>query len=120
MGIKVTFKCKPTNELLAARGLQPGGRVQKFIDSEVTRYCDGYVPMKDGNLKKSHKPATVVGSGLVTYNTPYARKNYYDNKGMGKEGLNNGGKRGRLWFERMKADHKQDILNGAKKMAGSK
>lgn len=120
MGIKVTFKCKPTNEMLAARGLQPGGRVHKFIDSEVTRCCDSYIPKQTGTLKKSHHPATIVGSGLVSYDTPYARKNYYDNRGMGEEGLNNGGKRGRLWFERMKTDHKQNILNGAKKLAGSK
>ncbi|MDO5125337.1 MAG: minor capsid protein [Ruminococcus sp.] len=116
--IKLTFKTRPTNEIIARHGLQQGGRIQKYIDSEVTRYCEPYVPMLNGILKKSHKPATIVGSGLVTYNTPYARKQYYENKGNGEEGRNNGGLRGRLWFERMKADHKKDILKGAKEIAG--
>lgn len=118
--IKVTLHIAPDNVLLARRGLQKGGRVQKFVDSEVIRCCDGYIPMKSGILKKSHKPATIIGSGLVTYNTPYARKNYYENIGMGKEGLNKGGKRGRLWFERMKPDHLQGILKGVKRIAGAK
>ena len=113
---KMTVSMKPTREIIERRGLQKGGRVQKFVDSEVIRYSDPYIPMQQGILKKSHKPATIVGSGLVKYDTPYARKQYYSNSGNGKEGINNGGMRGRLWFERMKADHKKDILNGVKKM----
>jgi len=31
-----------------------------------------------------------------------------------------GGKRGRLWFERMKADHRTKILQGTARMAGGK
>ncbi len=46
------------------------------------------------------------------------RKQYYENAGIGKEGLNKpGGElRGKEWFERMKADHKEEILEGAKKI----
>ena len=43
--IKVTLTVAPENELFARRGLQKGGRVQKYIDSEVLRCCDSYVPM---------------------------------------------------------------------------
>lgn len=118
--INLSFKIKPTNELLERRGLQPGGRVQKYIDSEVLRYSDPYVPFLSGKLKGSGITSTIVGSGLVHYNTPYARKNYYKNRGNGIQGLNNGGIRGRLWFERMKSDHKKDILGGTKKIAGAK
>ena len=77
--IKVTLTVAPENELFARRGLQKGGRVQKYIDSEVLRCCDSYVPMLTGKLKQSGITSTVVGSGMVHYNTPYARKNYYDN-----------------------------------------
>lgn len=118
--VKVTLHISPQNELLARRGLQKGGKVQKYIDSEVLRCCDSYVPMLTGKLKQSGITSTVVGSGMVHYNTPYARKNYYYNKGMGNQGLNRGGKRGRLWFERMKPDHLQGILKGVKRIAGAK
>lgn len=118
--IKVTLQVAPQNELLVRRGLQKGGRVQQYIDSEVLRCGDSYVPMQTGKLKQSGITSTVVGSGMVHYNTPYARKNYYDNKGMGNQCLNRGGKRGRLWFERMKPDHLPGILKGVKRIAGAK
>lgn len=118
--IKVTLHIAPENALLARRCLQKGGRVQKYIDSEVLRCSDKYVPLDTSMLKKSGTTSTVVGSGMVHYDTPYARKNYYDNRGRGKEGTAKGGLRGRLWFERMKTDHLPGILKGVKRIAGSK
>lgn len=83
---------------------------QKFVDSETVRLSDNYVPMKEGMLKKSGISGTVVGSGIVEYTAPYARRQYYTNSGMGKEGMSVGkGLRGKMWFERMKADHKDEI-----------
>lgn len=91
-------------------------RAQKFVDSEVLRLCDPRVPFRTGMLKKSGILGTVVGSGLVRYNAPYARKNYYENRGNGIEGKNKGGKRGKLWFEDMKKENLPDIIKGARKI----
>lgn len=118
--VKVKLEILPENLLLAKRSLGKGGKAQIFVDSEVLRCCDSYVPLRRGPLKRSGTTATVKGSGMVHYNTPYARLNYYSNKGNGKEGMNKGGKRGRLWFERMKPDYKDSILNGVKKIVRSK
>ena len=85
--IKVTLTVAPENELFARRGLQKGGRVQKYIDSEVLRCCDSYVPMLTGKLKQSGITSTVVGSGMVHYNTPYARKNSTITKVWASRGL---------------------------------
>lgn len=92
-------------------------RAQKFVDSEVLRRCDPRVPFRTGMLKKSGILGTVVGSGLVRYNAPYARRNYYENRGNGIEGKNKGGKRGKLWFEDMKKEDRADILRGAQRIA---
>lgn len=78
------------------------------------RKCDPYVPMQTGMLKKSGILGTVIGSGIVEYTAPYARRQYYINGGNGLEGTSQGGKRGKLWFERMKANHKAEILRKAK------
>ena len=118
--VKVKLEILPENLLLAKRSLGKGGKAQIFVDSEVLRCCDSYVPFRTGMLKRSGITATVKGSGMVRYNTPYARLNYYSNKGNGKEGMNKGGKRGRLWFERMKPDYKDSILNGVRKIVRSK
>lgn len=89
---------------------------QKYIDKEVLRLSDSYVSKRSGNLIESGISGTVIGSGVVEYTSSYGRKQYYENAGMGKEGLNKGGGlRGKMWFERMKADHKDEILEGIKK-----
>lgn len=101
-----------TDDIINRRGLNRGGRAQKFVDSEVVRYCDPLVPFRNGDLKKSWRLGTVIGSGIIRYNIKYARKNYYENGGFGVQGLQNGGERGRLWFARMKTKYKEAILNG--------
>lgn len=111
------FKIKSTSELLSERGLDKGGRVQKYIDSEVCRCMDSYTPMLTGMLKNTIRGK---GSGLLEYVMPYARNNYYSNSGNGKEGLKRGGNRGRLWFERMKPVYLRQILEGAAKISGGR
>ena len=119
-GIKLTFKLDSERAILARRNLQKGGTAQKYIDSEVLRCSEKYIPMYTSMLKKSGTTSTVIGSGIVHWDTPYARNNYYENRGRGIDGLTKGGLRGRLWFERMKRDHLPGILRGVKQIAGGK
>lgn len=109
---------RTVGQMIAHRSLENGGRVQKYIDSTVLRLSDTYVPFLTGQLKVSGIRGTVIGSGTVVYNAPYARRQYYANSGNGKEGTSRGGLRGRYWFERMKADRLDEILQGATKIAG--
>lgn len=102
------------SEILARRGLQAGGAVQQFIDSEVIRYCDPKVPFRTGALKDSALIASVIGEGIVVYATPYARRMYYNPK----FNFNGAPERGAFWFPRMLAEHKDDILRGAAAIAG--
>lgn len=104
------------NEAFAKNRTQGFNNVQVFVDSEVLRLCDPYVPKDTGMLIKSGILGTVVGSGEVIYQAPYARIQYYNNSGKGNN--NKSGLRGPFWFERMKADHKNEILEGAKKKLG--
>ena len=107
-------------EILRNRGLEENGRVQKFIDTECLRRCDELVPKDTGILKQSGILCTQIGSGEVKYRTPYARRWYYmpaqfqegSGSGMGTVG------RGNYWFERMKQQYKEQILAGAKRIAG--
>lgn len=110
---------------------------QKFVDSEVIRLCDPYTPFESGMLKLSALLGTDIGSGTVVWNAPYARYLYYGSvmvspttgSPWAKKGerkiitdrelkYNGAPKRGKLWFERMKADHKEEILKGARRIAG--
>lgn len=145
---KVTVKYAGTDEMLKKYGLEPGGRVQKAIDKAVIDYNLQYVPMQTGTLGRSAYTATDVGSGRVVYPGPYARYLYYgevygpnipvfeDNSGTPTRFWSPPGQAkhptgrqleyntevnplaGPFWFERMKADHTEDIVEEAKRVAG--
>lgn len=153
MQIKITGSLDiDIDTVLKNHGLEPNGRVQKFIDSEVIRLMDDYTPDRNGILKASIRLNSVIGSGLLTQATPYARYQYYgklyvdpvylkgsfysDDYGFwsrpgvkkipdpsGRE-LNYSTAKsrlaGKMWFERMKADKKDQLLKGAVLIAGGK
>lgn len=114
-------------------------RSQMYVDSEVLRLSDRFIPFQTGMLKKSGILGTQIGSGTVEWIAPYARYLYYGKvygpnvplsdggffspvapkKPTGKELKFHGAPtRGAFWFERMKAVHKKDILSGARRIAG--
>lgn len=105
-GLNGVLELKSPEEIAAMHGLSEHGRAQMALDSEVLRLSDPYVPFKTGTLKNSGISGTDVGSGVVVYNAPYARKQYYGGRTPGSHPDK---LRGRYWFERMKADHMDDL-----------
>ena len=135
------LEMKATDILMKDRGLLPFGNVQRFIDSECIRLMAPYTPYRAGILEKSATLGTKIGSGEINQVTPYARYQYYGKLMVssitGSPWARRGEKKiltdrdlvhdkskhpmaGPFWFERMKADHKEDILEGARKVAGAK
>lgn len=90
--------------------------VQEYVDAAVLRYSRPYLPMQTGMLMRSGDLGTVIGSGEVSYIAPYARKLY--NATHFKFDRSAHPDAGALWFERMKAAHREDILRGAAARAG--
>lgn len=84
-------------------------RAQKVIDSEVLRRCDPLVPFKTGVLKGSGIYGTKIGSGVIRYTAPYAKRQYY----WGRPAKY--GQRGRKWFGRMKFMYRHEIKKIAQK-----
>lgn len=86
-------------------------QAQKYIDNEVVKRLEDYTPVakekykNHGKMSKSHKVQT---PGVIINTEPKARHEYYVNKGF------SGKLRGKFWLERMKSDHKDDILKGVK------
>lgn len=119
MGEAFTFTLKTVHmnepEIMKKRGINSGGKAQHFVDTEVLRRCQPYVPMDSGELIRSGIKKTRIGSGEVRYETPYARRWYY------REAKFDGApKRGTYWFERMKQEGgKEAILRGVREMAGA-
>jgi len=88
---------------------------QKFVDSEVLRLSEPFVPLRTGMLVKSGILGTDIGSGVVSYIAPYARRHYYSPR---KPGSETGPLRGPHWFHRMKEVHGPKIIAGARRIAG--
>ncbi len=121
-------------------------KAQRFVDSECIRLMIPYTPMNTGILYKSAMLGTKIGSGEIHQNVPYARYLYYGEvygpnipikengqtigffspKGQRKTPTGRPlqydktkhPKAGKMWFERMKADHKDEILQGAAIIVG--
>jgi hypothetical protein len=91
-------------------------RAQTVVDSEVLRRSEKYTPLLTGTLIKSGILGTVLGSGLVSWITPYAKRQYYKGRRPGTQQA--GPLRGRFWFERMKAVEKKDIVDKVNKTFG--
>ncbi|QIB68264.1 hypothetical protein Ami103574_02570 [Aminipila butyrica] len=101
-------------------------KTQMFIDSESLRLSKPYLPMQSGMLQKLGILGTEVGSGEVTYLGPYARYLYYGKVMVGRAPkkltdrnltFHGAPQRGAFWFDRMKADKKDQILRGAAKIS---
>lgn len=89
---------------------------QKYVDSEVLRHSEPYIPLDTSMLVKSGILGTDIGSGTVKWIAPYAKAQYYSPRPAGSQ---TGALRGPFWFERMKKAFGDKIIRGAKKRAGS-
>ena len=78
-------------------------KVQYAFSQQVAKAVDPYVPFDTGTLKNSVNLASKYDEGLLVYNTPYARRQYYlHEQGTclhGETGL-----RGSYWGQRALAD----------------
>ena len=142
---RLDFSLSP-DDILAAYGMDTGGRIQRTIDQCVIDYCTPYVPASpDRTLEFSAQASTEIGSGQVIWNTPYAHYQYMGvvygpNIPIIENGVLMGwfsppGRpksptdreltydkaqnplAGPHWFERMKADRLNDILDELRRVA---
>ena len=134
--MKVEFNISTAETIKRNHGLQPGGSVQKLVDGECMRYMGDYMPRRQaGELEHMMVMATVIGSGQIDIPGPYA---HYLHEGILYVSPTTGSAwakkneikiptdqeltyagapvRGKKFFDRMKADHKDDILQAAQAM----
>ncbi len=52
-------------------------KAQAWLDNEVIKHMDPYTPFMNGGLQQAIRMQTVIGSGHLVQDTPYARVMYY-------------------------------------------
>ena len=128
-------------ELLKLCGFEPGGRVQHAVNESINDFYkqDMVIPASPGRYLEDSFVSN-VDEAWVAWNTPYSKYQYYGHvmtdeagrtwvgRGETKPIIHNdwplqydhsqNPNAGPYWFERMKANHMQDIIDRA--MAAAK
>lgn len=101
-------KMKPTSVIKARLGINPNGRVKKFLTNTCYKHMDKYVPKNKGNLR------TIVDiqTSRIIYESPYASYQYY---GMRKDKTHKVKNyttpgTGPYWDKRMKSAEMNDVI----------
>lgn len=112
MKITYTLEDFDKKKIIDKYGMQPKGNTHLFLANTCFRRMSKYVPKDTGALMTT----TTIRPGSVTYEQPYAHKQYTTNKGKGI--------RGKYWDKKMVANEKdqvaKEVENYAKKMKGSR
>ena len=117
MATNVRIQMDDTGTILLKRYLNKDGQAQEKFTKECAKWMNNYVPYKDGRLKDM---MVEIKTSKVIYNAPYAKKQYYTNKGNGKQGESVGGKRGKFWDRRAWSDHGNDIVKSIAQFVGGR
>lgn len=117
MATTVRIKMNDTQKILLKRALNKNGEAQMRFSKECAKWMNNYIPYLHGRLKDMN---VEVNRNNVTYTAPYAKKQYYLNKGNGKQGLNQGGLRGKQWDKRMWIDNVDKIVKTIAEFCGGR
>ena len=117
MAARVRIKMDDTGRILLKRALNKDGQAQERFTKECAKWMNNYVPFQSGRLKDM---MVEIKTSKVIYNAPYAKKQYYTNKGNGKQGTSLGGLRGKFWDKRMWSDKGNDIVKAIAQFVGGR
>ncbi|WP_338433455.1 minor capsid protein [Clostridium tyrobutyricum] len=117
MATKVRVQMDSTQKILLKRSLNQNGAAQVKFTQECAKAFNNYVPFLTGRLKDMSVSMTATS---ISYNAPYARRQYYENEGKGKQGTSSGGMRGKLWDKRSWADNGDKIVKSIADFVGGR
>lgn len=110
-GIKIQIDS--TDKILLKRCLNKNGEGQRFFTHEVRRMSRPYVPNRSGTMEET----AIEHVDKIVYDTPYARRQYYENSGRNRTKAHLAGKQ---WDKRMWQDRGKDIVRSVAKHCGGK
>ena len=110
MKIEYTLKDFDKRKIINKYGMQDKGSASLFLANTCFRRMSKYVPKDTGALMST----ATIQPNLITYEVPYARRQFYTNKGKGI--------RGKRWDLKLKSNEKhiiaKEVENYVKKLKG--
>lgn len=100
MSVSITYELKDfdSNKIIDKFGMKDGGDADLFLANTCFRRMQKYVPFYTGALSTT----ATIRPKSVTYEQPYAKKQYEGNKGKGI--------RGKYWDRRMVSAEKGMVI----------
>lgn len=108
--VDLKFRFRPGFQADMDAGFQ---KAQYAFSQQAAKTVDPYVPFDTGALKNSVNQASDFKGGKLVYNTPYARKQYYQHA-QGSDLRGDTGLRGSYWGQRAIAAHKDELIQFAR------
>ena len=105
---RVKLELDSTDKILLKRHLNKNGEGQQYFTKRVAAYSSNFVPRDTGRLSTD----VTIRPTSVTWNQPYAKKQYYTNRGKGV--------RGSYWDKRMWASKGKTIVNEVAQFCGGR
>ncbi|WP_017379741.1 minor capsid protein [Paenisporosarcina sp. TG-14] len=90
---------------LRSKMVNATNKTQSILDLQVLKDSNKFAPQDLSELKKSSIRTSKIGTGELIWETPYARKLYYNPQYKFSKDKNP--LAGGLWFERAKAEKKK-------------
>ena len=109
-------KLKPTSQIKARLGIEPNGRVQKFFTNTCYKHMDKYVPYREGFLRTN----TDIQDDSITYESPYAKYQYYGVSKSGKSLNYRTPGTGDYWDKRMISAEMEQVVDEVQNYIGGK
>jgi len=126
MTITTKFDMAAVSDILASRGLNPGGKAQQYIAVQLVGIMDNYVPFRTGVLKGSAHRNLSPPYETIIYDGPYARRHYYNAGGtdilgrrFGPATFHEAPQRGSHWDKRAWAAHGDMFLRNLQEAVNS-
>lgn len=113
--VNSTVDLNDVNEILASHGLEPGGKIQQFVATELVKEFDPYVPFRTGVLKGSAVRELAPPYDEIVYDTPYAARMYYNPQ----FNFNGAPMRGAYWDRRAYSDVQDRFLGNVQRFVDS-
>jgi hypothetical protein len=85
---------------------------QMQLDQDVLKDSNFFIPKQEGYLERSSLLHSRIGEGHLEWNTPYARRLYYNPQYNFSKDVNPNAQG--LWFEAAKALHKEEWVRKVK------
>lgn len=106
--VKCRLRLDPIQKIELRRSLNRNGRAQQYLTHQIRTVADPYVPKDEGHLKNT----AVETANTITYIQPYAKIQWYQNRGNGL--------RGKQWVLRAWADHGREIVKSVAAFVGGR